>query len=474
MKTSKFHLVLTAACTMHAGAGLTADPDDGIFDAAWSDDGKVVVAFDEGNGNADFGSSAAIGSDGSMYIAGLVSYSTNGTKIGVVKRDPLGEPSAFFSQDGKNTSNLNGIIVGEPVKIAITKEGNAERLLVAATLRVSDTRTDIVVCKFNALTGVNLDFAAPTLPYLGCTRDPLEAGVLQETRDIVVQPDGKFIVVGTYAIPPQPDEKWVYAVRFNADGSIDDTFDSTPKRNASFFASHEPRAAMRASNGKIVIVGSSRSQFASGLGGLVMRLNSIGTLDEIAVTGESAFGLAGSQTRDTVFKDLVLEPDPDSGEDAIIAVGHAELTLLKNSAVIARLAGANPVTLDTNFGESEEGGYSSISGVGLANLSYESVAAHPCSGYITITDAQSADLTDILVNAWTRSGSYNTRFGETAGNSTIIDFFDGLEQFDRGRDVVSFGDGVYVAGYASNGDNADFAAVKLFMDSIFCDGYQVD
>lgn len=470
----KFRILCLAAVISNvlAGGAFAADAQDGELDTTWNASGKVVVSFNEGGSgnNFDRGGGVAVGPEGSLYIAGYVSGVDGLGRIGVVKRDPSGGLSPVFSPpDSMNLANVTGILDNQPVKAALSKQGNTTFLLVAATRRISATDTDMIVCRFNALTGANQAFGAPHLPPAsGCTTAPLVLG-LQAARDILVQPDGKFIVIGTHAASLLPNEKYVYAVRFNADGSQDVSFSPTPKRDVSRFISHEPRSAALANNGKIVIVGSTKAINANGVDGLVMRIGTDGEPDDISpFGGERSFSIDGSPDRDTVFADLILERNAASNEDAIVAVGFSEFAQNEIRPIISKLSGQALVSLDSDFGEFGGYSYPPVTGV-----SYSGIAAHPCKGYVVIADAGSIDPNgDVVATAWTRSGSPNDQFGQ---GLTAIDFIDGLNQVDHGRDILASGDGIYVAGEAFTAMNEwDFAGAKLYMDSIFCDGYEVD
>lgn len=460
MKKNQFKLAMLAVCMSGTGMSMAADPNDGELDPTWDGDGVTYVAFDLGGAgnNYDAGHSAVATPGGSLFIAGLVLDADNNRRIGVAKRAPDGGPDTDFSGDGRNLAPITGIEFSRPIKAALTEQGDADILLVAATRRASPTDTDIVVCRFNANAGNFLNFPAPNAPVDGCTvaNGPLGQ---QELAEILVQPDGKFIVVGTHAGSVAPNEKYAYAVRFNADGSIDESFEHAPLRTSALFDSHEVKAAALASNGKIVIVGATKRVNLPQSFGLIMRLNPDGTKDGNEVGG-SLLPIPG---RDTVFNDVVLEKNSDSAEDAIIPVGSLEYQEDAYGAVIAKFTDALD-DLDETFGE--EGGWSIIANPLLGDLAYSAVAAHPCTGFVAVTSAAvGGDALDMWAFRWTRAGA--------PIGSTIIDIIPGHDQIDFARDVTVAGDGVYVAGFSvSSIGDTDFGAAKLFMDSIFCDGFQ--
>jgi uncharacterized delta-60 repeat protein len=89
----------------------------------------------------------------------------------------------------------------------------------------------------------------------------------------VIQPDGKFIVTGTYTTlwGPFGDDEYrtFYTVRYNADGTLDESFGDggavatvvTPMPNLGDIDDHAFDVTLQA-DGKIVVVGESQGDFA--------------------------------------------------------------------------------------------------------------------------------------------------------------------------------------------------------------------
>lgn len=464
MNKQKLYLAILGM-TM-AGASAASDPLDGQLDTSWNTDGKLFANFDLGGAgqNRDVGTTTVVTPDGFMYIAGRVYDENDSAHIGIVKLDPLGIQVDEFSFDGEQISDAHDLF--DSIKMALSPADG--RLLITATRRVSDVDSDIIVCAFDAMTGTHLEFGDPNEPTDGCTTAALQIGV-QRSIDIVVQPDGKFIVVGKHSFLNAPNERYVYATRFNVDGSTDDTFNSVPKRNSAAFIDHDARSAALASNGKIVIVGAGKQIGSAAYDGLIMRLNADGTVDETGPSGEQVFNLDGAADRNTVFNDVSLESAGTPSEDRIVVVGGSEIEPALTSALVARMTGGpGPIVLDTTFNNGI--GFTAFGGA--ADVSLNAVAVHPCAGYITIADLQlqDQDSQDIQVVALSRNGGINTTFGEIGG--VALDFFS-TDQQDFGRDIAVAGNGVYVAGAAfTNLGDSDFVAAKLSMDSIFCNGLE--
>ena len=463
---------LSTAITLSfvAGAAFADPPNDGHLDSAWDGNGKAFVAFDFGGqgNNLDTARSAAVAADGSLYLGGRA---LNGNGVGVIaiaKRDPLGAPDNSFSGDGKTAVLTLVDTPVEAVKIALSNDGGY--IYAAATARISPTDTDIVVCRLDAASGENSSFESPNNALVGCTRTPLTEG-RQAAADIVVQPDGKFVVVGTTASSGFPGATYAYAARFNADGSLDDGFTDDPIRNGEFFAVHDVRAAALASNGKIVIVGVTVRVNATAPDGLVIRLNSDGTQDALGAESEQAYSLDGSEDRRTEFSDVTLERRAPGEEDGILIGGLAQPQANAGYPVIAHLTQVGGVLgLNVDFNTT---GYFIVSSPANEGRIFRAVAVHPCAGYIAVTNGASAGDANIRAYAFNRAGSSNVQFG--TDSITTIDMF-ANNTIETAYDAVVAGDGVYIVGDGIQTSfpppNRQFVAAKLFMDSVYCDGFQ--
>jgi uncharacterized delta-60 repeat protein len=125
-------------------------------------------------------------------------------------------------------------------------------------------------------------------------------------RDVLVQPDGKIVVVGVgYAAPED-----MGLMRLGSDGSLDTGFAGDGTLAIGLGAGESGHAVALAPDGKIVAVGES----GTGLRGLVARVVPDGTLD-------NGFGLNGTQTLEyggeDSLEDVLVQPDAK-----IVTVGH--------------------------------------------------------------------------------------------------------------------------------------------------------
>ncbi len=170
-------------------------------------------------------------------------------------------------------------------------------------------------------------------------------GEADAARDVLVQPDGKIVVVGTGFAPPVD----MGITRLAPDGSLDNGFNADGTASVALGDVENGSAVAMAPDDKIVTVG----RTAAGQRGLVARHLPDGTPD-------NTFGVAGSMTLeyggDDSLQDVVVQPD-----SKIVTVGQGGAT---NNLVVTRLiatglpdgafnSGAGSVSFD--FGAIETG-----------------------------------------------------------------------------------------------------------------------
>ncbi|MEZ6035661.1 MAG: LamG-like jellyroll fold domain-containing protein [Planctomycetaceae bacterium] len=154
-----------------------------------------------------------------------------------------------------------------------------------------------------------------------------------EAYEVMLQSDGKILVAGRSLIG---GTNWDFAVvRYNTNGTLDTTFSGDGKANVGVGTSHDyGYAAVLQADGKIVIGGSglnaANSEFA------LARLNSDGTLDT-TFSGDGKLLIPLATSADTAYS-LALTPDGD-----IIAAGVSS-----SNFMVARVNSDG--TLDTSFG----------------------------------------------------------------------------------------------------------------------------
>ncbi len=460
---SKQWIKMAAALGLAMALPTLAQAADGGFYAGWGfiGSGKIIVPFDLGGGKTDVAADTVVGPDGSMYIVGTVNGSDGKNHFGVAKLDVNGAPDPSFSGDGKAISIEADVTA---TSVALTADN---RLLVAGYKIVNGTDYDFIVCRFSALSGANLNFAAPTNS--PCVRTVFLPGTQDIARDIAIQPDGKFILAGTTGIN-SPTDRYAAFARFEANGQPDLDFGTILGSNVSIirnnnaFTNHAIRSVGIASNGKIVGVGTTTLVGNTDISALVVRLNADGTQDALTQTKEYSFQRDNSNFRDTSIEGMVLVDSPNSLEDDVVASGYVELSNNVNSGLIVKIKEG---VLANTFGSSS--GFTSITPAS-GNLDFSHITRQSDGSFVVLGERPASDVFDLDVRRFTPGGLVDTSFGTNG----VVTFDLGLPgQIDIAAGIVAKGDGIYVAGYSYvSASNYDFSAAKLGNDRIFADGFE--
>ena len=158
-------------------------------------------------------------------------------------------------------------------------------------------------------------------------------GNLEGATDAAIQPDGKIVVVGSVAIT----QRDFLVVRYNSDGTLDETFGNNGAVTTDMSGMDQPRAVAVQSDGKIVVGGYASSLTSSVFA--IARYNTDGSLDTTFGSSGKTFASFGEYSG---IHDLAIQ----SG-GKIVAVGSASPSLGQTVFALARW-NANG-TLDTSF-----------------------------------------------------------------------------------------------------------------------------
>ena len=121
--------------------------------------------------------------------------------------------------------------------------------------------------------------------------------------DVVIQPDGKIVVVGTSTVYPNSD----FAVaRYHSNGSLDKTFNSDGKQTIDFHGGSAEAVALQP-DGKIVVAGSESTTDGSDFA--LARLDRVGNLDRTFGTGGKIIADFFSDDKFARAYDVAVQPD---------------------------------------------------------------------------------------------------------------------------------------------------------------------
>ncbi|MDE3057337.1 MAG: VCBS repeat-containing protein [Bacteroidota bacterium] len=222
---------------------------NGTLDASFGTGGKVVT--DVGNSSDDGGKAVAIQSNGKIVVAG---YSNN--NFAVLRYDTTGSLDASFGTGGKVTTDFGGFEYG--YGIAIQTDG---KIVVAG-----DAGPGFAVARYD--TNGSLDAAFGTN---GKVKTTFGGSLFEYATSVALLSDGKIVVTGTTDNGANGGD--VVVVCYNTDGSLYTGFNSTGSVKTDFGGDDYGNALAIQHDGRIVVVGSSGTQL------LVARYNTDGSLD---------------------------------------------------------------------------------------------------------------------------------------------------------------------------------------------------
>jgi uncharacterized delta-60 repeat protein len=230
----------------------------GSLDLSFSNDGKVTTTI----GVYDYGQSAAIQSDGKIVVAG---YSWNGSNydFALVRYNTDGSLDNNFDSDGKVTTDF-GSSSDRGTSAAIQSDGK----IVVAGSSNNGSGFDFALVRYNADGSLDSTFDSDgkVTTDFGSTID--------EGFSIVIQSDGKILVAGS----SDGSNDDFALVRYNTDGNLDNTFDSDGRVTTDFGSGNDEGISVAIqSNGKIVVAGYSYN--GSDYDFALVRYNTDGSLD---------------------------------------------------------------------------------------------------------------------------------------------------------------------------------------------------
>ncbi|WP_374089091.1 cadherin-like domain-containing protein [Methylomicrobium lacus] len=292
---------------------------NGSLDTSFSGDGKLITDL---GGQYDWGYSVTVQADGKILLAGTSNLSGN-FDFALVRYNADGSLDASFDGDGKLTTDFDG---GSDAGNSVTVQAEG-KILVAG-----HSGNDFALVRYNADGSLDTSFDGDgklTTDFGG----PADGG-----ESVTVQADGKILVAGfsgiNYNIANNDSD--FALVRYNADGSLDTSFDGDGKLTTDISAKYDQGYSVTVqADGKILLAGTSYID-GSNTDFALLRYNPDGSLD-------STFGEphALNGTPNFIENELPVVLDGD------VRIFDAEL------AAADDYAGAN-LTLARNGGASTE------------------------------------------------------------------------------------------------------------------------
>ncbi len=261
--------------------------------------------------------------------------------------------------------------------------------------------------------------------------------------EIIRQSDGKVIAVGATS-----DRNDFATIRYNSDGSLDDTFGINGIRVEDLGSNFEGASGVAIdSNGNIIVAGNKDADFA------IIRYKSNGSLDD-------SFDTNGTLTANLTIQDIIFDVAIDE-DDKIVILGT---TFNGNEQDITLQRYNTDGTLDNTFGTM--GTRIIPFGMGkVASLGFESLAIQS-DGKIVIVCSNDGLFTVIRLNT---DGSFDNSFDTDGMNTTTFN----SNSIETGTSVKLQSDGKIIAAGDSqpNAGDRDFVIARFNTDGSLDDTF---
>ncbi len=458
---------------------------DGSLDASFDTDGKVITNFN-GYGSAysvaiqTDGKIVAVGESASCYI-----FNCAAPDFTVVRYNINGSLDTSFDGDGKVTTDFGGS--DSAYSVVLQTNG---KIVAAGNKDTVFSRDDFALVRLNA-------DGSPDVSFDGDGKVLTDFGSYDIASDVAIQADGKIIAAGYTA-----DDNWNndFALsRYNADGSLDGTFDADGKVTTSVFVvSSTATAIALQENGRIVIAGYSgngaNADFAVAFydnSYLAFKTTtSIGNFEDaanaVAIQADGKIIAAGSAQNGANYDFALVRYNPDGSLDTTFD-GDGKLTtdfgnldvanavaIQPDGKIIAAGVGSIPIgedlytsqmelvrynadgSLDTSFGAGGKVITQSVRGASAMVIQSDGkiIAAGFVDLYVFPPGYSVADFAIVRYNA---DGSLDTSFdGDGIARTNFGDY-------DVAKSVVLQADGkIVAAGYTRTGivNSPDFALAR--------------
>ena len=194
---------------------------DGSLDTSFGPNGtgKILTPVGAGTGQ-DQGNSVTVQTDGSILVAGYGANGGNGIDVALVRYKTDGSLDTGFGPDGTGKI-LTPVGAGASSDVAYSITVQADgKIIVAGFGDGAGTGSDFALIRYNANGSLDTSFGPDGT---GKITTPVGTGTSQDIgQSVMVQTDGKIVVVGRGAGNNTGNDFAV--VRYNADGSLDTTF----------------------------------------------------------------------------------------------------------------------------------------------------------------------------------------------------------------------------------------------------------
>ena len=430
---------------------------DGSLDTSFDTDGKVTTAVSPGSGS-DLARGMLIQPDGKIVAAGIADMGgTTGSDFALVRYNTNGSLDTTFDVDGRVTTAI-GPSTSQDYAWAVARQTDG-KIVAAGYAAGLAGGTDFALVRYNVNGSLDATFdgdgRATTAVGATTNEDHAYAGALQS--------DGRILAAGRANGASGSSD--IAMVRYNANGSLDSTFDTDGKVTTDIGNSGSQANALAVqSDGKTVTAGYVQVP-SGGLDFALMRYNTDGSLDTSFDGDGRVTTSTASGSSQEMANSVVIQPD-----GKIIAAGFTGALGAPEFALVRYNTDGS---LDTTF--DGDGIVISNVGTGFGNDTAYATALQ-ADGKIVVagyaTTSTSGSLWDLAVARYNTDGSLDTTFD--GDGKALVDI--SSTGNDIAYSIAIQADGKIVAagtaGSAATG--ADFAVVRLNSDGSLDTSFDTD
>jgi uncharacterized delta-60 repeat protein len=247
---------------------------DGSLDASFGSGGQVTTAF----GGDSEARAVAIQADGRIVVAGS-KYDPFSPGLAIARYDSDGSLDASFGTGGKLTMSFGGV-ADSANAVGLQPDG---KILLAGG---GGSSNDFILARLNIDGSLDSSFGANG-------KVSTDFGGFDAARAVAIESDGKVVAAGN------GNNRFALA-RYNADGSLDSSFNGTGRVTTTFTGQNIEAANALAlqDDGKIVAVGQAFLNFAGNF--VIARYNVNGSLDLGFGTGGKVLTSLSTDKADTL------------------------------------------------------------------------------------------------------------------------------------------------------------------------------
>ena len=213
---------------------------NGSLDTTFSGDGRLITNF----GGGDLAFDVAVQPNGKIVVVGQSCPGSDICNVALARYNSNGTLDTTFSGDGKQKTDFGG---GDNRAHSVAIQSNGK--IVLGGWMWNGTNRDFAIYRYNSNGTLDTTFSGDGMVNIG-----FGAGRQDRATDLVIQSDGKIVVVGDTG--DASDANYNFAVaRLNANGSLDTTFSGDGKQVSNFGGEDYSAAVTLQADGKIVVAG---------------------------------------------------------------------------------------------------------------------------------------------------------------------------------------------------------------------------